>query len=307
VPEKLTKMEDTHMIPRTVGAILLAAGLVSLAAAPPPDDDRAADRQAIRAHIDRIYQAFIHKDLAELRATHDENWRGFLDESHSIIRGIDGYMKTVSGIEKSPYGMTSYKIRDMDFVFHGDSAFVAFISDDEGNGPTGKLHEVLRLGDYYIKKDGNWIQAGSNTSNHPESIDEQLEMPQSLSEPTRKKLLAARESVWRAYFANDRATLEKLVPEETLTIEPGSDKVGNKLAVLEGAARFAKSGGKLVRLEFPSTEIQCYGNTAILYSTYLYELEKGDQRTPYSGRVTEVFVYRKGQWVNPGWHMDSGK
>lgn len=67
----------------------------------------------------------------------------------------------------------------------------------------------------------------------------------------------------------------------------------------------AQSGAKLARLEFPKTEIQCYGNTAIIYSAYLYELEKDGQRTPYSGRVTEVFVLRRGQWVNPGWHMDA--
>ena len=65
-------------------------------------------------------------------------------------------------------------------------------------------------------------------------------------------------------------------------------------------------GGKLLQLEFPKTEIQCYGNTAILYSTYVYEVDTNGQRAPRSGRVTEVFVYRKGRWVNPGWHMDCG-
>jgi hypothetical protein len=44
-----------------------------------------------------------------------------------------------------------------------------------------------------------------------------------------------------------------------------------------------------------------------VYSNYAYELELGGQRSSHSGRVTEVFVLRKGQWVNPGWHMDSGK
>jgi len=119
-------------------------------------------------------------------------------------------------------------------------------------------------------------------------------------------LLEARESVWRAFFANDRVALEKLVPEDTLTIEAGGGNFGNQPAVLEGAAQFAKGGSKLVRLEFPKTEMQCYGYTAILYSTYLYELERDGQRSSHSGRVTEVFVFRNGQWVNPGWHMDSG-
>ena len=77
--------------------------------------------------------------------------------------------------------------------------------------------------------------------------------------------------------------------------------------VLDGSTQFAKSGGKLLKLEFPKTEIQVYGFTAVVYSNYAYELETGGQRMNQTGRVSEVFVLRKGQWVNPGWHMDSGK
>jgi hypothetical protein len=123
----------------------------------------------------------------------------------------------------------------------------------------------------------------------------------------KKRLLDAREAVWRAYFANDRATLEKLIPEETIAIEAGDNTWSNRQTILDGAAQFAKSGGKLLKLEFPKTEIQVYGYTAVIYSNYSYELETGGQRSNQAGRVTEVFVLRKGQWVNPGWHMDSGK
>jgi hypothetical protein len=128
-----------------------------------------------------------------------------------------------------------------------------------------------------------------------------------MGEQMRKRLLDAREAVWRAYFSNDRAALEKLIPEETITIEAGGNNWGNRNAILEGAARFAKSGGKLIKLEFPKTEIQVYGYTAVVYSNYSYELEIGGQRSQQTGRVTEVFVLRNGQWVNPGWHMDTGK
>src|ERR1051325_3627460 len=79
----------------------------------------------------------------------------------------------------------------------------------------------------------------------------------------------------------------------------------NREQVLANSVDFAKNGGKLVKLEFPKTEIQMYGSTAVLYSTYAYELEVGGQHVNRSGRVTEVFVLRDGQWVNPGWHMDS--
>jgi hypothetical protein len=51
--------------------------------------------------------------------------------------------------------------------------------------------------------------------------------------------------------------------------------------------------------------MQVYGDTAILYSTYTYELERGGARSSQSGRVTEVFVNRDGRWVNPSWHMEA--
>jgi len=122
---------------------------------------------------------------------------------------------------------------------------------------------------------------------------------------SKKALLEARESVWRAFFWKDRAMLERLLPEDTLVMDSGSEGMGNRQGVLEGADRFAKSGAKLVRLEFPTTEIRYYGNVAIIYSTYLYEIEDHGKRTPSNGRITEVFVFRKGEWVNPGWHMEA--
>src|SRR5438477_12702243 len=86
-----------------------------------PQDDRAADREAIRAHIDRIFQAFIRKDRAELRATHAQNWLGYLESSRKMIRGLDGYMNSTGYFEPgSPYGMTGYKMREFDLIFQGD-------------------------------------------------------------------------------------------------------------------------------------------------------------------------------------------
>ncbi len=285
--------------------LALLASLVT-GAATAADDDRAADRAAIRAHIDRIFQAFIHKDSAELRATHAANWLGYLEGSRTMIRGVDGYMDWSGYFEpNNPYGMKSYKMREFDMIFQGDAAFVAFVADVESNTPGGPLRRTLRITDFYTKQAGGWIQTGSDTDLHPESLAAQQQTNRTLYEGEKKKLLEAREAVWRAYFAGDRAALEKLLPEELLTLEPGGEW-GNRKAVFEGSARFAAGGGKLVRLEFPKTEMQVYGPTAIVYSSYLYEIEQGGKRSVNTGRVTEVFVNRNGTWVNPSWHMDTG-
>jgi ketosteroid isomerase-like protein len=296
---------------KTLGSFVFLFALTALPFAARAQDDRAADRAAIRAHIDSIFQAFIRKDIAALRATHAENWLGYLDNSGRMLKGINDYMDWNQLDPKSPYGMKSYKFRDFDMIFKGDAAFVCFVADVESNWPGAPSHRALQICDFYTKNDGKWIQNGSDTGLHAESMQESVEAqmaaPRPVGDQMKKRLLDAREAVWRAFFRNDRAMLDKMLPDETLAIEAEGNSWSNRQKVLDDAAEFVKNGGKLIKLEFPKTEIQMYGFTAVLYSNYSYELETGGQHINQSGRVTEVFVLRKGQWVNPGWHMDSGK
>jgi len=270
-------------------------------------NDRAADRAAIKAHIESIFQAFINKDNAALRATHAENWLGYLGEGRQMIRGLGEYMEWNQQDPKQPFGMKSYKFREFDMIFKGDAAFVCFVADVDSNTPNGPFQRALRICDFYTKNDSKWIQSGSYTATHPESAEAQMAAPRQIGDQMRKRLLGAREAAWRAFFAGDRASLEKALPAETIAIEADNNAWSNREKVLADSIEFAKGGGKLVKLEFPKTEIQMYGSTAVLYSNYSYELEVGGQHISRAGRVTEVFVLRGDQWVNPGWHMDSGK
>src|SRR2546430_2450867 len=229
--------------------VLGVALFAALAPAGSIEDDRAADREAIRAHIDSIFQAFIRKDTAALRATHAQNWLGYLEGSRTMIKGIDGYMDWNQVDPKSPYGMKSYKMREFDMIFKGDAAFVCFVADVDANTPNGPFHRVLRISDFYTKQNGQWIQNGSDTGLHQESVEEQLATPRPVGEQMKKRLLDAREAVWRAYFAGDRSTLEKLIPEETIAIDANDDNWSNRQTILDGAVQFAKSGGKLVQRE----------------------------------------------------------
>ncbi len=128
-----------------------------------------------------------------------------------------------------------------------------------------------------------------------------------MSEAARRQLLESREAVWRAWFENDRAKLEALIPEGTIAINAAQEEWDDRSRVLESSKAFVAGGGKLVRLEFPKTSVQRFGNVAIIYSHYLLEIERGGKREVQSGRCTEIFLRRQGRWVNPGWHMDSGK
>lgn len=235
-------------------AAMLCAAPSALAA--DPTDDSEADRKAIRDHIDVIFQAYIRKDRPTIRATHSADWRGFLTRSRSIIRGIDQYMQTAEHFLQGPARLTSYKMREFDIFFYGDLAVVPYIADIELDIGDQKVSSALRVLDIYARQRGHWNQVASDVANHPDVIAAQRQQPYRLSDEERRELLAAREAVWRAYFANDAQHLDKVIPAETIAINAGEGAWGNRAEVLAGAAGFASSGGKLLKLEFPRTEVQ---------------------------------------------------
>jgi hypothetical protein len=93
--------------------------------------------------------------------------------------------------------------------------------------------------------------------------------------------------------------LEKLAPKDAIAISSGEEKWQHQAEIFEDARQFHASGGKLIRLEFTHTEMQRYGNVAVLYGKYLYEIESNGKRSVSSGRATEVFVLTNGRRTNP--------
>ena len=283
------------------------------------DDNRAADAAAIRAHIESIFQAFIDGDIDKIYATHSEDWRGLLDGSRTPIKGIDEYMRA-NGIEwprpanapkKTPYYPegTRYRVSNFDVYFYNpELAVVNFIGGFERTiGDATVTMRRFRIMDIYAKRKGSWIQVASHTAVDPEWRQEQMSKPLTVTPQIREQILTVREAVWKAYFANDRAALERLIPDEAIAIDSGSTAWADRATILAGAKSFAESGRKLVRLEFPKTEMQIYGNTIIVYTTYLCKFEANGKSIVQSGRGTEMFVRRGNELVNVGWHLDSEK
>lgn len=122
-----------------------------------------------------------------------------------------------------------------------------------------------------------------------------------------EELLRTRETVWRVWFTGDAKTLEDLVPPDTIVMSGGNKQWRRQSDVLHASAEFHTQGGKLIRLEFPRTEVQHYGDVAVIWSDYLVETEEDGKRVLDSGRVTEIFVRRDGHWTNPGWHTDKNQ
>jgi ketosteroid isomerase-like protein len=121
------------------------------------------------------------------------------------------------------------------------------------------------------------------------------------------ELLLVREQVWRAWFAGDIARLKELVPAETIVMSGGEPEWKHQAEVLRTSEEFHAKGGKLLRLEFPRTEVQHFGDVAIVWSSYSLDLEVGGKQSSEISRVTEIFVKKNGKWTNPGWHTDESK
>ena len=162
-------------MPKSLGILALVffgLGAVAGKLLPVPGDQRPEDQEAIRAHIDSIFQAYIQGDRETIRATHSGEWRGFLGPSQSIIRGIDQYMKGANASLARPGGMVGYRMDDYDVLFYGDIALVPYIAslEVELGGKRIDFEPKIRVLDVYAKEDGEWIQVASNTVRHPDTF-----------------------------------------------------------------------------------------------------------------------------------------
>lgn len=119
-----------------------------------------------------------------------------------------------------------------------------------------------------------------------------------------RDVLVAREAAWRAYFGGDAKTLGELLPQEFIGIGMNDAPFADRATTLEGARSFRAEGGRLVRLAFPETRAQRFGDVVVLYGRYEAVIHSGGAERTMRGRLTEMFVRRDGKWVHPGWHLD---
>lgn len=117
-------------------------------------------------------------------------------------------------------------------------------------------------------------------------------------------LLVAREAAWRAWFGGDEATLRTLLPPEFIGIAWDDTPFASRDETIAASKAFHAGGGQLLRLAFPETRSQRFGDTVILYGRFEAVVETGGQQRSVRGRLTETFVKRGGRWLHPGWHLD---
>lgn len=118
------------------------------------------------------------------------------------------------------------------------------------------------------------------------------------------ELLAVRDGAWRAWFAGDAAALDRVLPDDFIGIAWTDGPFASKAETLAASKAFRDGGGRLVRLTFPETRAQRYGDAVVLYGRFEITLETGGTEQTVRGRLTETFVKRDGRWLHPAWHLD---
>jgi hypothetical protein len=134
------------------------------------------------------------------------------------------------------------------------------------------------------------------------------EPQQSISDQTRNELFEARDAAWRSFFQEDPATaIEKTISPDVIAIQENEEKWDNRVHLIVVAKAMQSQKIKLIRLEFPRTEVQVFNDIAILYYTYIFETGiEGGVSGVDAGRGTEVLMHRDGHWLDVGWHLDNG-
>lgn len=123
--------------------------------------------------------------------------------------------------------------------------------------------------------------------------------------PVDDDVLPLREAAWRAWFAGDEPALRRMLPADFIGIGMAAGPFATLATTIEQSHAFADAGGRLTRLEFPETRAQRDGDVIVLYGRFVAVTETKGVQTEYRGRLTEMFVKRRGIWVHTGWHLDT--
>ena len=119
-----------------------------------------------------------------------------------------------------------------------------------------------------------------------------------------RQLVAARDTVWRAWFHHDTALLQRFIPPAAATLEGREAHWNSRREIMDGSRSFAESKQRFVDVLFQNTHISREGESALVQSNYAVITEANGKRDTTRGRATELFVKQGDTWVNPYWHLE---
>lgn len=114
-----------------------------------------------------------------------------------------------------------------------------------------------------------------------------------------------RKQVWVDFFAGDTTALRRVLAPELVAVGPDSPHWQSLDEALAASSRFKEGGGRLVGITFDSTVVHRFGDVAVMFSRYSLRTSHDGVVNEREGKVTEVFVRRRGRWVHTSWHIDA--
>ncbi len=121
-------------------------------------------------------------------------------------------------------------------------------------------------------------------------------------------LLAAREAVWRQWFAGDRKALLAILPENFIGIGAGEGGFRTREETIKDSEGFIAAGNRLTDLKLTDNQIQTFGDVFVIYCRFSFTVvDRAGASSTVAGRATEVFQRIGTRWSHPGWHLDSGR
>ncbi len=128
------------------------------------------------------------------------------------------------------------------------------------------------------------------------------------SAETQRQLLAARDTIWYAWFNHDTALLERFLPPAAVSADGAGDiRWSDRRRIVEDSRGFVRSKNRLVEITFANTHIAQTGRSALVRSSYQTVVESAGRRDTSRGRATELFVQLGNTWVNPYWQLEPAR
>lgn len=123
-----------------------------------------------------------------------------------------------------------------------------------------------------------------------------------------RQVFAARDTVWRAWFANDTVLLGRFLPPAIATLTGGAEgHWQDRPAELKGSRLSARAGRRLLALSFENSETSVVGPSVLVRSDFTTVVAAGQRVDTTRGRATELFVKVGATWTNPYWQIEPGE
>jgi hypothetical protein len=114
-----------------------------------------------------------------------------------------------------------------------------------------------------------------------------------------------RKQVWVDWFAGDTTALKRVLGPELVAMGPDSPHWQSLGETLAASVSFKEGGGRLLGINFDSTVVHRFDDVAVMFSRYSLRTSRAGVVSEREGKVTEIFVRRRGRWVHTSWHIDA--